>query len=90
MFMLNGIILLKRPYISFSSPLLMILRRDITAAAVALFLLYCCIKWFLSSFFFNSPLSLSKVTHNLNAHSDTTGLQDLLWLLTQNDYNKLK
>ena len=36
--MSNGVILLQRPYISFSSPLLLILRREITAAAVALFL----------------------------------------------------
>ena len=30
---------LQRPYISFSSPLLLILRQEITAAAVALFFL---------------------------------------------------
>ena len=37
--MSSGVILLQRPYISFSSPLLLILRREITAAAaVALFL----------------------------------------------------
>ena len=36
--MSSGVILLKRPYISFSSPLLLILRREITVAAVALFL----------------------------------------------------
>ena len=35
--MSSGIILLQRPYISCSSPLLLILRREITAAAVALF-----------------------------------------------------
>ena len=35
--MSSGVILLQRPYISFSSPLLLILRREITAAAVALF-----------------------------------------------------
>ena len=34
--MSNGVILLQRPYI-FSSPLLLILRREITTAAVALF-----------------------------------------------------
>ena len=34
--MSSGITLLQRPYISFSSPLLLILRRDITVAAVAL------------------------------------------------------
>ena len=37
--MSSGVILLQRPYISFSSPLLLILRREITAAAVALFFL---------------------------------------------------
>ena len=37
--MSSGVILLQRPYISFSSPLLLILRREITAAAVALFYL---------------------------------------------------
>ena len=36
--MSSGVILLQRPYISFSSPLLLILRWEITAAAVALFL----------------------------------------------------
>ena len=35
--MSSGVILLQRPYIYFSSPLLLILRREITAAAVALF-----------------------------------------------------
>ena len=35
--MSSGVILLQRHYISFSSPLLLILRREITAAAVALF-----------------------------------------------------
>ena len=35
--MSSGVILLQRPYISFSSPLLLILRWEITAAAVALF-----------------------------------------------------
>ena len=37
--MSSGVILLQRPYhyISFSSPLLLILRREITAAAVALY-----------------------------------------------------
>ena len=35
--MSNEVILLQRPYISFSSPLLLILRQEITAAAVALF-----------------------------------------------------
>ena len=35
--MSSGVILLQKPYISFSSPLLLILRRKITAAAVALF-----------------------------------------------------
>ena len=34
--MSSGVILLERPYVSFSSPLLLILRREITAAAVAL------------------------------------------------------
>ena len=34
--MSSGVILLQRPYISFTSPLLLILRREITAAAVAL------------------------------------------------------
>ena len=34
--MSSGVILLQTPYISFSSPLLLILRREITAAAVAL------------------------------------------------------
>ena len=34
--MSSGVILLQRPYLSFSSPLLLILRREITAAAVAL------------------------------------------------------
>ena len=33
----SGIILLQRPYISLISPILLILRREITAAAVALF-----------------------------------------------------
>ena len=37
--MSSGVILLQRPYISFSSPLLLILRQEITAAAVALFYL---------------------------------------------------
>ena len=37
--MTSGVILLQRPYVSFSSPLLLILRRDITAVAVALLLL---------------------------------------------------
>ena len=37
--MSSGVILLQRPYIAFSSPLLLILRREITAAAVALFFL---------------------------------------------------
>ena len=36
--MSSGVILLQRPYISFSSPLLLILRREITTAAVALLL----------------------------------------------------
>ena len=35
--MSSGVILLQRPYVSFSSPLLLILRREITAASVALF-----------------------------------------------------
>ena len=35
--MSSAVILLQRPYISFSSPLLLILRREITAAAVTLF-----------------------------------------------------
>ena len=35
--MSSGVILLQRPYISFSTPLLLILRQEITAAAVALF-----------------------------------------------------
>ena len=35
--MSSGVILLQRPYISFSSPLLLFLRQEITAAAVALF-----------------------------------------------------
>ena len=35
--MSSGVILLQRPKISFSSPLLLILRQEITAAAVALF-----------------------------------------------------
>ena len=35
--MSSGVILLQSPYISFSSPLLLIPRREITAAAVALF-----------------------------------------------------
>ena len=35
--MSSGVILLQRPCISFSSPLLLILRQEITAAAVALF-----------------------------------------------------
>ena len=34
--MSSGVILLQKPYISFSSPFLLILRRAITAAAVAL------------------------------------------------------
>ena len=34
--MSSEVILLKRPYISFSSPLLLILRQEITTAAVAL------------------------------------------------------
>ena len=34
--MSSGVILLQRPYVSFSSPLLLILRQEITAAAVAL------------------------------------------------------
>ena len=38
--MSSGIILLQRSYIYFSSPLLLILRREITAAAVALFYIY--------------------------------------------------
>ena len=37
--MSSGVILLQRPYISFSSPLLLILRQEITAVAVALLLL---------------------------------------------------
>ena len=36
-FNVKWVILLQRPYVSFSSPLLLILRREITAAAVALF-----------------------------------------------------
>ena len=36
--MSSGAVLLQRPYISFSSPLLLILRQEITAAAAALFL----------------------------------------------------
>ena len=36
--MSSGVILLQRPYVFFSSLLLLNLRRDITAAAVALFL----------------------------------------------------
>ena len=39
--MSSGVILLQRPYISFSSPLLLILRREITAATVALFIYVC-------------------------------------------------
>ena len=35
--MSSGVIILQRPYVSFSSPLLLILRREVTAAAVALF-----------------------------------------------------
>ena len=38
--MSSGVILLQRPYISFSSPLLLILRQEITAAAVALLCLF--------------------------------------------------
>ena len=34
--MSSGVILLQRPYVSFSSPLLLILRWEITAVAVAL------------------------------------------------------
>ena len=34
--MSSGVILLQRPYVSFSSPPLLILRQEITAAAVAL------------------------------------------------------
>ena len=37
--MTSGVILLQRSYISFSSPLLLILRQEITAAAVALLVL---------------------------------------------------
>ena len=41
--MSSEVILLQRPYISISSPLLLIIRREITAAAVALLILcqYC-------------------------------------------------
>ena len=50
--MSSGVILLQRPYVSFSSPLLLILRREITAVAVALllneFVLYCCKHDFLN------------------------------------------
>ena len=35
--MSSGVNLLQKPYVSFSSPLLVILRRKITAAAVTLF-----------------------------------------------------
>ena len=39
--MSSGVILLQRPYVSFSSPLLLILRQEINAAAVALFYVSC-------------------------------------------------
>ena len=39
--MSSGVILLQKPYISFSSPLLLILRREIAAVAVALFYMRC-------------------------------------------------
>ena len=38
--MSSGVALLERPYISFSSPFILILGREITAAAVALFFLF--------------------------------------------------
>ena len=40
-FNVKWVILLQRPYISFSSPLLLILRREITAAAVTLYHICC-------------------------------------------------
>ena len=40
--MSNGVISLQRPYISFSSTLLLILKWEITAVAVALFYLFLC------------------------------------------------
>ena len=41
--MSSGVIVLQRPYISFSSPLLLILRREITTVTVALLLLLFCV-----------------------------------------------
>ena len=52
--MSSGVILLQRPYVSFSSPLLLILRREITAAAVALFLFQVKIN-FVNELFNNVP-----------------------------------
>ena len=49
--MSSGVILLQRPYFSFSSPLLLILRWEITAAAVAL--LYMCERYTTILNFFN-------------------------------------
>ena len=42
--MSSGVILLQRPYVSFSSPLLLILRWEIAAAAVA-FLLFVAVNF---------------------------------------------
>ena len=42
--MSSGVILLQRPCVSFSSPLLLILRREIMAAAVALLFINCLAK----------------------------------------------
>ena len=51
--MSSGVILLQRPYISFNSPLLLILRWEISAAAVALFFMSC---YFLSRHMFSHCL----------------------------------
>ena len=62
--MLSGVILLQRPYISFSSPLiLLILRPEITAAAVALLFTY--FNTFSLSYCFSpAPLKLVVPKHS--------------------------
>ena len=64
--MSSGVILLQRPYISFSSPLLLILRREITAAAVVLFvfILHLYITYTVLQDFF-----ISSIFHGVHANS---------------------
>ena len=59
--MSNGIILLQRPYIAFSTPLLLILRWEITAAAVALFYYSIYIKFMSHQFYHNGKCTLVTV-----------------------------